>query len=250
MHVISTILQGQSPERNPMLDVTGKSVDGMDLEAYANHMAGNHRKFTDFGWHERPSDDELWCIVYTHNRDSGLLDESNAAQIESALKRYERRGTVRSERHSHWAVGWVDGYAIRVYTHKGKITKAFKTYFSLMSDLEDYPVLDEEDYSRREYEETIENIENEGSRYVKEGAPDGWSHDVYAWLWDNEPCEVENVDDNGGYPSSDAIKRALYNVDLLDPDYLEDIEDVERDEEGEPIEKKIDHPNQTYINFE
>jgi len=53
-------------------------IDWTDIEAAAKEAAGNHRKFDCFAWHERPDDDENWCIVYVSNRDSGLLDQSNA----------------------------------------------------------------------------------------------------------------------------------------------------------------------------
>jgi hypothetical protein len=62
-----------------------------------------------------------------------------------------------AEHHHHWAVGHVDGYSIRVF-RDGRITEAFEAYHALAQRLADYPVLDEEDYSRREYEATLENL--------------------------------------------------------------------------------------------
>ena len=41
------------------------------------------------------------------------------------------------EHHNHWAVGWVDGYAIRVY-RDGKITEAFRTWHDLQARMNDY----------------------------------------------------------------------------------------------------------------
>ena len=52
----------------------------------------------------------------------------------------------------------IDGFSIRVYDSKGEITPAFRAYHELAERLADYPILDEEDYSRREYEETLRNI--------------------------------------------------------------------------------------------
>ena len=71
------------------------------------------------------------------------------------------------EHHTHWAVGWVDGYAIRVY-RRGRITKAFRTCHDLQSRLADYPVLDEDDYSNRVYEATLENIADAAWRLKRE----------------------------------------------------------------------------------
>jgi hypothetical protein len=46
------------------------------------------------------------------------------------------------ESHSHWAVGHVDGFSMRVY-RAGEVTDAFRAYHGLMERLEAYPVLDE-----------------------------------------------------------------------------------------------------------
>ena len=89
-------------------------------------------------------DPDNWAIVYTHNRDSGLLAQSNAAVIADALRPFSETENpdVVFESHSHWAVGHVDGFSIRVY-RDGEITDAFRTYHGLMERLDAYPILDE-----------------------------------------------------------------------------------------------------------
>lgn len=61
------------------------------------------------------------------------------------------------ESHSHWAVGYVAGFSVRVFKN-GKITTAFETYHELACQLDDYPILDESDYSDRDFKATLENI--------------------------------------------------------------------------------------------
>jgi hypothetical protein len=39
------------------------------------------------------------------------------------------------ESHSHWAVGHVAGFSMRVYRNDGEITEAFTTYHELMEQL-------------------------------------------------------------------------------------------------------------------
>ena len=97
--------------------------------------------------------------MYTHHRDSDLLDQSNAAAIEESLEPFTHGKTpdAVAEHHHHWACGWVDGFSIRVFRGH-RITKAFRKYHELAERLTQYPVLDEEDYSRREYEATIANL--------------------------------------------------------------------------------------------
>jgi hypothetical protein len=98
----------------------------LTLEDAAKEAAGNWRSWTCFVWNrERDlSDPESWAIIYTHNRDSGLLDQSNA--ISKAMERFADTDDpdVVVESHSHWACGHVDGFSIRVF-RDGQITDAF-----------------------------------------------------------------------------------------------------------------------------
>ena len=139
------------------------AIGEMTLEDAAREAAGNWKSWTCFVWdREREIDDpDNWAIVYTHNRDSGLLAQSNAAVIADALRPFSETENpdVVFESHSHWAVGHVDGFSIRVY-RDGEITDAFRAYHGLMERLDAYPVLDESDYGRREYEAALENIED------------------------------------------------------------------------------------------
>ena len=130
------------------------AIGEMTLEDAAREAAGNWRWWTCFVWdREHEIDDpESWAIIYTHNRDSGLLDQSNADVIAKTLRLFTTgdRADVVFESHSHWAVGHVDGFSIRVY-RDGEITDAFRTYHDLSERLAGYPILDESDYSEREH---------------------------------------------------------------------------------------------------
>ena len=141
---------------------TNPILDSNELAEAAAEAAGNWRKFESFGWHrarelDAPDD---WTIVYTHHRDSRLLEQSNAAAIEDALRPFleAEEPDIIEEHHGHWACGWIDGFAIRVF-RDGEITCAFRAYQEIVDRLDDYPVLDDEDYSRREYEATLENFD-------------------------------------------------------------------------------------------
>jgi hypothetical protein len=184
-----------------------------DLESAAREAAGNWRDFDCFSWHrqhelESPDD---WAIVYTHNRDSGLLDQSNAAAIAEALKPFTKGQDpdVVAEHHTSWLCGWVDGLSIKVFK-RGRITRAFRTYFDLQQRLNDYPLLDEDDYSNRVYEATLANIADSAWRLKKQyDLPSNWAFEVYRWLSDQDCTEIENDDDRGGYPSELWLQRAF-----------------------------------------
>lgn len=131
-------------------------MDQTELENRATDMAGNWRKWDCFSWYAKPWDAENWCIYYTHNRDSDILSESNAAMIDKRMTQFvdsdNEDADVHPEHHNHWACGWIEGYAVRVYADnpEGNITPAFAEIASIMAELENYLVLDEEDYSQRE----------------------------------------------------------------------------------------------------
>lgn len=78
-------------------------------------------------------------------RDSDLLTESN---FECALKAIGGESdTVRVVREGHWACGWVEWIAI----HESD-TKALDIADDILCALSDYPVLNESDYSEREWD--------------------------------------------------------------------------------------------------
>jgi hypothetical protein len=186
---------------------------GVDYAEQARKAVGNWRKFESFAWHAQPDDADNWCIVHTNNRDIRLMEQSNAAAIEEALKPFFEADEpdIAREHMGHWACGWVDGYSIRVFDAHGKPTAAFCAWCDIAASMEDYPLLDEEDYSRREYEATLANIESElrsvnrGDEYI---LPDDAASQLWRWLWDNNQRAVENSDDSGGYPSESELREA------------------------------------------
>jgi hypothetical protein len=198
-------------------------VGELTLEEAAKDLAGNWQRFTSFVWfREHEIDDpESWAIVYTHNRDSGLLDQSNADQIAEAMESLTEGDDpdVVFESHDHWAVGHVDGLSIRVYRN-GRITEAFKAYHDLAESLANYPMLDEEDYCRREHEATLDSITDAAWRLKHEyDLPEGWEGVVFSWLSNHRQRAVENRDDQGGYPEEFDLRDAF---DALGYEHIEE----------------------------
>ena len=191
----------------------------LDLDEAAKVAAGNWQNFECFVWYrDEIQDAENWAIVYTHNRDSGLLDLSNASMIEKELEPFTEAADedpdVVMESHNHWACGWIDGFSIRVF-RDGQITDAFRKYHELAERLAEYPILDEEDYSNREYEATIENIVNAAWRLKDDfELPEDWQYEAYGWLSEYDSGAVENGDDQGGYPSEKSLRVAFEALDF------------------------------------
>jgi hypothetical protein len=170
------------------------------MKKAAKEAAGNWRKFCDFSWHGRPNHADEYTLVYTVNRDSGLMDQSNDVFIHNALMPWMDTDVI-PQHHNHWAVGWVDGYAIRVF-RGGQITDAFRKYHELTERLKNYPILDEDDYNERIREATFDNLRVSGVFADQ-------AREVYDWLCDNKPDAVEDSDDRGGCPSNKDIQEAL-----------------------------------------
>jgi hypothetical protein len=185
----------------------------LSLEDAAKQAAGNWRQFECFSWRRGYdlNDAHKWAIFYTRNRDGGLSEQSNDIAIHNALLPFTKGDNpdVVEEHHTHWAVGWVDGFSIRVFK-RGRITKAFKIYHELAQRMADYPLLDEDDYYSREYGTTLANIADSAWRLKHEyDLPRGWESAVYSWLADNDCSAIENHDDRGGYPDQEQLKQAF-----------------------------------------
>ena len=192
---------------------TATHLGDLTIEEAANESADNWRTFDCFVWwrEDEIESPEDWMIHYSHHRDSGLLDQSNAEQISKALAPFTEGDDpdVVEESHSHWAVGHIDGFSLRVFRN-GEITEAFRTFHGLMESLVTYPILDEEDFSNREYEATVENIVDAGWRLrAEDDLPENWQYEVYGWLSDHECYEIESTSDQGGYPSEESLRRAM-----------------------------------------
>lgn len=100
-----------------------------------------------------------WYPVVGHSRDSDDLEESNYQTALARLQAIEEPTEwahdgppVLEIRESHWAVGWVEWIGI----HKDA-EDALREGDKIREELEGYPVLDDDDFSRREWEhaETI-----------------------------------------------------------------------------------------------
>lgn len=194
-------------------------IDWTDVETAANDTVGNWQKFNCFAWHRGHDldDADRWAIFYTSGRDAGLLDQSNHEQFAKALAPFMEADDpdVVAESHNHWAVGYLDGFSIRAFDKNGGITDAFRAFARLKAKLADYPILNEEDYSQREYEATLENYSSEMWAMKKE-LPEGWEGEVYSWFSDNGHGRyTENRDDQGGYAPREKITEALQDLGLL-----------------------------------
>ena len=86
---------------------------------------------------------EYYSSGVGRSRDSDCLEESNFDAMLQGLG--GESATVQVVRESHWAVGWVEWIAI----HESD-EQALRAADAMKERLENYPILDEEDFSERE----------------------------------------------------------------------------------------------------
>ena len=98
-----------------------------------------------------------WPATYSagvgQHRDSDALERSNFRCMLKALGGESETVTV--VRESHWAVGWIEWIAI----HQDD-DKALETADRVIAALEDYPVIDESDWSELENEDANDTWTN------------------------------------------------------------------------------------------
>ncbi len=198
---------------------TAQDIDWSDVKAAAVLVAGNWRRFSCFAWHRGYGleDADRWCVWYTSSRDAGLLEQSNEMVFNDRLRPFSEGHDpdVVFERHSHFAVGYLDGSSVRVFRADGTITPAFEEFCRIKEALEDYPILNEQDYTEREYLETLANYRSEMWSLRKE-LPEDWEAEVYGWFSDHGQHEfIENRDDRGGWAAQEKIVEALQALGLM-----------------------------------
>jgi hypothetical protein len=192
--------------------------DWSDVPTAAKELAANWQKFECFVWfrgHDLP-DAANWMIWYASSPQSGLIEESNQKVIADRLAPFAAGDDpdLVFEEHSHWVVNSLTGFSLRVFRADGTPTTAFEAFCRVQEALDGYPILDEQDYSDREYEATLDNYRNEMWKQ-KDQLPEGWADEVYDWFSDHGHDFTESRDDRGGWAPREKITEALTDLGLL-----------------------------------
>lgn len=101
-------------------------------------------------------DRQSWFVApLAQTRDSGPLDKSN---FDAAVKLLGGESdSVEVYRFGHWGPGWVE-----IILVDNAAADKVAVLDEIVAALEDYPVLDEEDFSKREWDDYLEAWENYG----------------------------------------------------------------------------------------
>jgi hypothetical protein len=144
-----------------------------------------------------------WLVAPVSNmRDGNLLDRSNWDCQIDALAELNTPDTWEIIRHGHWACGWFEFVILAPESEAADVCD------TLARDLAEYPVLDETDYSKREWEamEELWNDARDGD-YIEDYAGKDTTESELAELkemslsdlWDNgydDLCEHLRVSAN------------------------------------------------------
>ena len=133
-------------------------------------------------------------------RDSDALDRSNFRSFLAAIGGESE--TVHIVRESHWAVGWIEWVAI----HESD-TKALDCAREIMDALDNYPVVDESDWSELEWEDAANYWDGLTPRARVELALDVRAR--YHWLQDEPVWPLGRLDYGEMVNRDTEITRAL-----------------------------------------
>lgn len=162
-----------------------------------------------------------WAEMLWRNRDSDLLTNSNfETVIHDMTDRFP--DDVEDNRSRNAATGWGDALVVRMLGDDGKVTDAGVAILDWTAKLDDYPVADEQDYSKRQFEATIENVKTEGV------FDDKVANMVLEWLSKNDSKAIKDSEDGSQWVDREDIKmavRALRKSGKLPPaeDAIKDI---------------------------
>lgn len=175
---------------------------------YDASVAGSQLNYVDGV--ENPDE---WVMLEGYKDMMSHRDESNMEVVLEDLKKS----------YAEFLIEHRGEYAVRVYEN-GEPTNAYNYLYDIIAALSDYPVLDDEDVSRREFEATIDSIESNGSGVIADVVPSDWSKQVFDWLWDNNQEALEPDTDGSVWVPEEAIKEAVEALGFADPDADWDVE--------------------------
>ena len=169
----------------------------MNIQEIAEEALRKPEYFAYFG----DLDEEVWGRMFSKHRDSDLLGLSNWDAICEEMSKYEHDWQV--EEYNHWAVGWVVQGRVRVYDKQNNYTAGFLHAVEIWERLQEYPVLDEDDLSRRELEQAYEDLERHlpyaTDRFIDgELLPDDFMERVFHsdyFEWDHEGASEKSIED-------------------------------------------------------
>lgn len=188
-------------------------------------------------------DDPKWFTTWSlgpvfKHRDSDNIQEANARAL---MKHLESDPTLAPYWDiigcSHWAVGHVDHLAFKVIGKVGRgpskstdllylvpsrpgymVTRMARVVKDWFDGLEEYPVADDEELSKIEYEASLETLQQQSpprGRDFIDVLPENWVDLVYNRMYQTGGISVEG---QGAWADEDKLEETLDSLGLLKPE--------------------------------
>lgn len=155
-------------------------------------------------------------------RDSGFAARANAKALLEYLSENRETPEVEEDWYvlcaRHWACGWVEQIAFRVF-ERGRVKERIPSrIFELLLDwkegLENDPIANREIYEEERKEDALEYIWQAHGIHVKTGAPRDWNEQVFEIL--DRKGQIIEEPSGDLYISSDEINEALKELGYYD----------------------------------
>lgn len=126
-----------------------------------------------------------WGVLYSRcPKISELIDDSNFEAIEAQLNAFDPDGESWANLYfGHWASD-VESLLVELLDSSGAITPIATLAYEIMESLERYPVLDDDDFSRREWEQLEESFDDAWRYCDVIDTPEN-KEKVWQWIRDN-----------------------------------------------------------------
>ena len=128
-------------------------------------------------------------VLLSRTRDSGLLDQSNWDTVLEAIG--GESDYVQVVHLGHWACGWVEFIGV----HKDTPILVLSQAMAIYSQLQSYPVWDEQDYSNRQWDAAVRYWRELPAHYRQRdhGATAKEARRSFAWIARNAENVYESV---------------------------------------------------------
>jgi hypothetical protein len=187
----------------------------LSIEDAAKEAAGNWQDFHCFWWQRKLEleDPENWAIIYTHNRDSGLLDQSSAEFISNAMKPFTDTDDP-DVFLKVTAIGLWDMLTVSAFG-SSRMVKSQPPSNDTTNSQQRWGL---SNLRRKRLQRP--GIRSHPGKYsdcslaIRKAyaLPDTWVSQVYDWFSENDFAAIENVDDQGGSPSEEQLMEAIESI--------------------------------------
>ncbi len=156
-------------------------------------------------------------------RDGKLLDQANSEALIAHLKSdTSLRKDWMITHASHFGCGYMDHLSFRAVDKKNREpTRIFRVLMEWNNALSEYGCADDSAYSQLEYDTACQNIKDAGAQLLNGKEPNNWDAEVFSWLWEHDQEALENVDDEGAYPTDEELKKCLKALGWLEKEHEE-----------------------------